>query len=106
MDSHSNLGDDLESSVSMHSVGGKAALLLAPCSAVEAQQTGKIFRIGFLDSSTASGMAGLLDAFRQELSKLGWVEGKNIAIEYRFAEGQPKRQPELAAELVHLKVDL
>ena len=47
-----------------------------------------------------------MDAFRQELRKLGWIEGKNIAIEYRFAEGQPKRQPELAGELVRLKVDL
>src|SRR5439155_23068317 len=82
------------------------ALLLAPCSAVEAQQTGKIFRIGFLDTSTASGMAGLLEAFRQELTKLGWIEGKNIAIEYRFAEQKTERLPELAAELVHLKIDL
>jgi putative ABC transport system substrate-binding protein len=81
------------------------SLLLAP-SAVNAQQTGKIFRIGFLDSSTASGSAFLVEAFRQELGKLGWIEGKNIAIEYRFAGGQPKRQPELAAELVRLKVDL
>ena len=51
-----------------------------------AQQAGKIFRIGFLDPSTASGSAVLVDAFRQELSKLGWIEGKNISIEYRFAE--------------------
>jgi len=72
----------------------------------KAQQTGKIFRIGFLDSSTASGMAGLVEAFRQELSKLGWVEGKNLAIEYRFAEGKNNRLPELAADLVRLKVDL
>src|SRR6266498_3505172 len=71
-----------------------------------AQQQGKIFRIGFLDVSTASGMAGLLDALRQELSKLGWVEGKNIAIEYRFAEQKNERLPELAADLVRLKVDL
>jgi putative tryptophan/tyrosine transport system substrate-binding protein len=71
-----------------------------------AQQTGKVFRIGYLDSSTASSMAVLLDAFRQELSKLGWIAGKNIAIEYRFAEQKPERLPELAAELVRLKVDL
>jgi putative tryptophan/tyrosine transport system substrate-binding protein len=74
--------------------------------AARAQQTGKILRIGFLDSSTASGMAGLVDAFRQELSKLGWIEGKNITIEYRFAEQKLERLPELAAELVRLKVDL
>src|SRR5262249_57601098 len=51
-------------------------------------------------------MAGLLEAFRQELSKLGWIEGKNITIEYRFAEQKSERLPELAAELVRLKVDL
>ena len=59
----------------------------------DAQQAGKIFRIGFLDSSTASGSAGLVDAFRQELSKLGWIEGKNITIEYRFAEQKNERLP-------------
>ncbi|TMA83687.1 MAG: ABC transporter substrate-binding protein [Deltaproteobacteria bacterium] len=82
------------------------SLLLAPCSAVDAQQTGKVSRIGFLDPSNASGVAGLLKAFRQELGKLGWIEGKNIAIEYRFAEGKNDRLPELAADLVRLKVDL
>ena len=71
-----------------------------------AQQPGKIFRIGYLFNSTASGSASLVDAFRQELSKLGWIEGKNIAIEYRFADGKNDRLPELAAELVRLKVDL
>ena len=71
-----------------------------------AQQAGRIFRIGFLDSSTASGMAGLVEAFRQELGKLGWIAGKNIAIEYRFGEQQNERLPELAADLVRLKVDL
>src|SRR5262249_9254365 len=72
----------------------------------DAQQTGKIFRIGFLDNSTASSIAVFLEAFRQELSKLGWIEGKNITIEYRFAEQKPERLSELAAELVRLKVDL
>ena len=81
-------------------------LLLALCSAVNAQQPGKIFRIGFLDGSTASGMAVLIDAFRQELSNLGWTEGKNFTIEYRFAEGKNDRLPALAADLVRLKVDL
>ena len=47
-----------------------------------------------------------MEAFRQELSKLGWIEGKNIAFEYRFAEEKPERLPELAADLVRLKVDL
>jgi putative ABC transport system substrate-binding protein len=73
---------------------------------VDAQQAGKIFRIGFLDNSTASGSAVLVEAFRQELSKLGWIQGKNITIEYRFAEQKQERLPELAADLVRLKVDL
>jgi putative ABC transport system substrate-binding protein len=80
---------------------------LTLCGAVaSAQQTGKIPRIGYLDGSTASGSAVLLEAFRQELSKLGWIEGKNIAIEYRFGEQKSERLPELVAELVRLKVDL
>jgi putative tryptophan/tyrosine transport system substrate-binding protein len=82
------------------------SLLLAPCSAVDAQQAGKVPRIGYLDNSTASGSKSLLEVFRQELSKLGWIEGKNIAIEYRFAEQKNERLPELAADLVRLKVDL
>ena len=81
-------------------------MLFALCGSVDAHQTGKVLRIGFLDGSTASGMAVLLDAFRQELSKLGWIEGKNITIEYRFAEQKHERLPELAADLVRLKVDL
>ena len=83
-----------------------AALLLAVAFPAAAQQTGKVPRIGFLDGSTAAGSAVLVDAFRQELSKLGWIEGKNITIEYRFAEQKNERVPELAAELVRLKVDL
>jgi putative ABC transport system substrate-binding protein len=82
------------------------AVLLALSFPAEAQQTGKVPRIGFLDASTASGSAVLVEAFRQELSKLGWIEGKNITIDYRFAEQNPERLPELAAELVRLKVDL
>ena len=60
-----------------------SALLLRSCAAA-----GKVARIGFLDASTAAGSAVLVDVFRQELSKLGWIEGKNFAIEYRFAEGK------------------
>src|SRR5262245_11050847 len=82
------------------------AMLFTLCGSVGAQQSGKIFRIGYLENSTASGSAVLLEAFRQELSKLGWIEGKNITIEYRFAEQKNERLPELAAELVRLKVDL
>jgi putative ABC transport system substrate-binding protein len=83
-----------------------AAALLTVGVIAEAQQPGKIFRIGFLDNSTASGSAVLVEAFRKELRKLGWIEGKNIAIEYRFAEQKNERVPELAADLVRLKVDL
>jgi putative tryptophan/tyrosine transport system substrate-binding protein len=89
--------------------GGLVAIgvTFATCGALaEAQQKGKIVRIGFLDASTASGSAVLVVAFRQEMSKLGWTEGKNITIEYRFAEGKNDRLPELATDLVRLKVDL
>ena len=82
------------------------ALILATIHFAEAQQPEKVPRIGFLDLSTASGSAVLVEAFRQELSKLGWIEGKNITIEYRFAEGKRERLPELAADLVRLKVDV
>jgi ABC-type uncharacterized transport system substrate-binding protein len=89
------------------SVLALSGMLFALCGSVDAQQAGKVFRLGFLDSSTASGMAVLVDTFRQELNKLGWSDGKNITIEYRFAEGKGSdRLAELAAELVGLKVDL
>src|SRR5947207_2746595 len=81
-------------------------LFLTSVNPTHAQQPTKILRIGYLDSSTASGSAVLVKAFLQELSKLGWIEGKNIAIEYRFGEGKSDRLPELAYDLVRLKVDL
>jgi hypothetical protein len=59
-------------------------LIIPP--AAKAQPTGKVFRIGYLDPSTSSSSADLVDAFRQELSKLGWIEGKNIVIEYRLQQ--------------------
>ena len=70
-----------------------------------AQQPGK-FRIGYLDPSTQATSEASLVAFRQEINKLGWIEGRNVTIEYRFAEQEPRRLPELAAELVRLKVDV
>ncbi len=82
-----------------------AAVLTFPV-ITDAQQTGKIFRMGILDPSTASGSAVFWEALRQELSKLGWIEGKNITIEYRFSEQKSERLPELAADLARLKVDL
>ena len=84
----------------------RCALLLALCVPAEAQQPQKIPRIGFLDTSTASASAVRLEAFWQEMRNLGWIQGKNITIEYRFAEQKPERLPELAADLVRLKVDL
>jgi putative ABC transport system substrate-binding protein len=84
-----------------------ATAILISAAAAQAQQAGKVFRIGFLDQSTASGSAVLVEVFRQELTKLGWIDGKNITIEYRFAENKGReRIPELAADLVRLKVDL
>jgi putative tryptophan/tyrosine transport system substrate-binding protein len=77
-------------------------MLFALCSHAEAQQTGKVSRIGFLYPSTPSGSAVLVDAFRQEMSKLGWIEGKNISVDYRFADGKRERLPELTADLVRL----
>jgi ABC-type uncharacterized transport system substrate-binding protein len=83
------------------------AMLFALCASAEAQQTAKVARIGVLDGGTAAGNAVLWEAFRQELSKLEWIEGKNITVEYRFSEGGKQgRLPELAADLVRLKVDL
>jgi ABC-type uncharacterized transport system substrate-binding protein len=83
-----------------------ATFYLFSVNLAQAQQTGRIPRIGYLEPGTASGNTVLLDGFRQELSQLGWIEGKDITIEYRFAEQKNERLPELAAELVRLKVDL
>src|SRR5438094_7847139 len=70
------------------------------------QQPTKIPRIGFLSSLSAAAVSDRVDAFRQGLRELGYVEGKNIVIEYRWAEGKTERLPDLAAELVRLKVDV
>src|SRR5712691_831131 len=80
--------------------------LLAAAVAADAQQAGKVPRIGFLGVTSPSDRPPLLDAFRQRLRELGWVEGQNIVIDYRYAEGRAGRLPDLAAELVRLKVDL
>ena len=82
------------------------AMLFALCSSAGAQQPGKVRRIGFLDPSNAASNAVRLRAFWQEIRKLGWIEGKNITIEYRFAEEKTDRLRELAADLVRLKVDV
>jgi putative ABC transport system substrate-binding protein len=80
-------------------------LTLAPL-ASEAQQTGKVYRIGVLETMSATLNIANLDAFRQGLRELGYVEGQNFVIEYRSADGRPERFPGLATELVRLKVDL
>ena len=81
------------------------AMLLALSFPIEAQQQGIVPRIGFISTASPSTLASRLDAFRQGLRELGYVEGRNLAIEYRSAEGSIDRLPELAAELVRLKVD-
>jgi putative ABC transport system substrate-binding protein len=81
-------------------------LLLALCSSAEAQQAKKVPRIGYLTGATPAGQSVRLEAFRQGLRELGYVEGKNIVVEYRYAEENPDRLPALAAELVRLKVDV
>src|SRR5580765_765337 len=72
----------------------------------EAQQPKKVPRIGYFQAPPPSDVAARTEAFQQGLRELGYVEGKNIVIEWRFAEGKPERVPVLAAELVHLKVDV
>ena len=70
--------------------------------AVDAQPVGKVHRIGILAAGAASGD----EAFRQGLREYGWIEGQNIVLEYRWAEGDFARLADLAAELVRLKVDV
>jgi putative ABC transport system substrate-binding protein len=83
-----------------------ATFVLVTASFVEAQQPARIPRIGILIPSSASFFSARVEAFRQRLRERGYVEGKNIAIEYRYAEGKLERLPDLAAELVRLKVDV
>ena len=83
-----------------------SAVLFAFCSSVEAQQPTKVPRIGYLGGATASASSARLEPFRQGLRELGYIEGKNIVIEWRSAEGKPDRLPALVAELMRLKVDV
>ena len=82
------------------------ALLIALSVSAEAQQPARILRIGILLPPSASFSLPRVEAFRQRLRELGYVEGKNIVIEYRYAEGKRERLPDFAAELVRLKVDV
>ena len=83
-----------------------ATVLLSTVPPGEAQQPAKVPRIGFQLDSPASAVTARTEAFRQGLRELGYIEGKNIIIEWRSAEGKIERRSELAAELVRLKVDL
>src|SRR5882724_9729825 len=81
------------------------SLLVAPCFPAEAQQSAKIPKIGWLGTRPATAATGL-ERLRRELGALGYVEGKNIVFESRYADNQPHRSPALANELVRLKVDV
>jgi putative ABC transport system substrate-binding protein len=84
-------------------IGGAVAAWPA---AVRGQQVGKVWRIGMLETASAELNAVQLDAFRQGLRELGYIEGRNLLIDYRSADGHPERFPPLAADLVRLRVDL
>ena len=79
--------------------------LVAPL-AVDAQQSGKVHRIGVLGPTAAAGVASFMEELRQALRELGYEEGRNLTLEYRWAEGREERLADLAAELVRLPVDL
>jgi putative tryptophan/tyrosine transport system substrate-binding protein len=83
-----------------------AAILLGIAVLVDAQQPAKVPRVGYLSSTSPSAGASRIEAFRQGLRELGYVEGENVFIEWRYAEGKLDRLPSLAAELVRLKVDV
>jgi len=82
------------------------AMLLTLSASAQAQQQTKIPRIGYLGGASLSAIPARIEAFQRGLRELGYVEGKNIVIEWRSAQGKPDRLPALAAELVHLKVDV
>jgi ABC-type uncharacterized transport system substrate-binding protein len=83
-----------------------AAFLFLLSLPAEAQEPTKIPRIGYLTGATPDGQSARIEAFRQGMRELGYVEGKNIVVEFRYAELKPDRLPALAAELVRLKVDV
>jgi putative ABC transport system substrate-binding protein len=97
------MGGAMERRTFMTLVSG--GLLAVPLTA-QAQQAGKVFQVGFLGTATPSLMSAWLTAFREGLRERGYVEGKNISMQYRWGEGKPERFPGLAAELIKLKVDV
>src|SRR5437016_3534561 len=86
-------------------IGRVAGGLLAMPLGAHAQQQGKVWRVGFLSPTSASLSSPNIGAFLKGMRELGYVEGKNLVIEWRFADGKLERLPGLAAELVQLKVD-
>jgi len=84
-------------------LGGAA---VAKPNVVRAQQAIRLRTVGYLGSATAATMSPLIAAFVQRLRQLGWIEGRNIAIEYRYGEGRADRYAEIAAEFVRMKVDV
>ena len=88
-----------------HFLIAAGALLAAPLAA-EAQQAGKVSRIGSLSAPTRESVEGVLEAFLRALHELGWIEGQNVVIEYRWAEGDLERLPRLAEDLVRHNVDV
>ena len=83
-----------------------AVVMLAVAVLAEAQQPTKVPRIGYLSTVDPANESTRSEAVRLALRELGYIEGQNIATEYRYAEGKPDRYPELAAELVRFKVDI
>src|SRR4030095_308138 len=81
-------------------------LLFALCVSAQAQQPKKVHRLGYLSSFDAVSETTRAEGIRLRLGELGYIEGQNIAIEHRYSEGKVDRLPELAAELVRLKVDV
>jgi len=106
----SRLSSNPKSKIQSRKLAGIIALVVtfAMCGAMAQaqQQPGKVHRIGLLISPSAAEMAPFIDAFRQGLRELGYIEGKNIVLEIRGAEAEPARIADLAAELVRLKVDI
>src|SRR6202049_552697 len=96
-----NRRDFVVAVVALLALGVAAAPLAA-----EAQQAGKVYRIGYLSTPTRASVERGLQAFLRTLRELGWVEGQNLIIDYRWAEGNVERLPDLAAELVRRKVDV
>ena len=87
-------------------IGSVVTGILTASRAAEAQQAGKVYRIGYLSAPTRASVEQGLQAFLRTLRELGWIEGQNLVIEYRWADGNIERLPSLATELVTQKVDL